>query len=116
MKQVVSKAAEIKYEKGKERTRGIRATNLKTEQRGKRDFIKEFDEKLRLLHMEKEQLLDDDLEHKRTLVRQEQQRYETMKANGLMVSAQTLAPPTTLDRSARVAAQLARQQEMQQME
>jgi hypothetical protein len=53
VKQVVAKASETRYEKGKARTKAIRAVNLKTEQREKRDFIKEFDERLATLTREK---------------------------------------------------------------
>jgi hypothetical protein len=49
VKQVVAKASETKYEKGKARTKAIRAVNHKTEQKEKRDFIKEFDERLATL-------------------------------------------------------------------
>jgi hypothetical protein len=53
VKQVAAKAAETKYEKGKSRTKAIRTVNLKTEQREKRDFIKEFDDRLASLTLEK---------------------------------------------------------------
>jgi len=109
-KQVVSKAAEIKYEVGKTRTQTIRKTNLKNEQKDKRDFVKEFDQRLKMLTVEKDEMLAQTLVDKQGMVHKEHYRYETMKANGLMVSAQTLAPSTGDDRSARIAARLQQQQ------
>eukprot|EP00959_Pyramimonas_sp_CCMP1952_P276263 5774771-Pyramimonas_sp.AAC.1 len=61
--------AASKHEAGKARTERIRKGNLKTEQRGQRDFVKEYDERLRQLAGANEEMLEADLTRKQDMVR-----------------------------------------------
>jgi hypothetical protein len=50
------------------RTETIRRGNLKAEKKGKRDFVKEYNEKLEQLTVANEQMLEEDLDRKRDMV------------------------------------------------
>jgi len=94
-KQAVVLADAQKHETGKSRTDTIRRGNLKAEKKGKRDFVKEYNEKLEQLTVANEQMLEEDLDRKRDMVMTETMRYTSMMERGLGVSSMTLKPPET---------------------
>lgn len=68
-KQVVKLVENRKEDKARVRTETIRQGNLKTEQREKRDFVKEYDERLKQLEIANQEMLEADLTRKQDMVR-----------------------------------------------
>lgn len=74
------------YEKTKHKQEAIRKTNIRNESKAKRDFIKDYDERIKQLTAAKEVAKKEEIEYKTSLVEEEHARVETMHAKGLHIS------------------------------